>query len=427
MKQNNTTKWHKLDNTANIFPVVANKRMPNVFRLTAVLKEEIDPVLLQQALEETLPWFAAFGVRMKQGVFWSYLETNKAVPRVQEEKECPCRYIDPFQNRKFLFKLLYYQNRVHLEVFHVLSDGTGGMRFLKAICYKYIQLAHSEAFTKQQLATTYGLVGADNTDDGYMKNYVPRAGANFKEPTALHIKGEKLPVDETNVLSGLIHVEQLKAVCKAKEASVTEYITACIIYGVYTEYATETSRHPISIFIPVNLRRFFGTDTSLNFFSNIMVSVPVTGCGLQFENVLAQVKQQFAQKLTREALEKKLAYTAGTEKKLAVRLTPLPIKNMIMRFVFSRSRNGATLTLSNLGVQAVEPIFEPYFEGFRFLLSTNTKEPIKITAGSYKNQMALCFNSLVSENRLAKAVFRILAKEGISVTVESNGGFHEKM
>ncbi|MEG2395030.1 MAG: MFS transporter, partial [Ruthenibacterium sp.] len=66
MKKSSTpTKWHKLDNTANIFPVVASRRMANVFRLTAVLRDEVEPALLQTALEETLPYFAAFNVRLR--------------------------------------------------------------------------------------------------------------------------------------------------------------------------------------------------------------------------------------------------------------------------------------------------------------------------------------------------------------------------
>lgn len=79
------TRWHKLDNTANIFPVVASRRYSNVFRLTAVMREAVDPALLQQALEQTLPYFAAFNVRLRHGLFWNYLETNRAT------RSCPSR------------------------------------------------------------------------------------------------------------------------------------------------------------------------------------------------------------------------------------------------------------------------------------------------------------------------------------------------
>ena len=133
------TRWHKLDNTANIFPVVASRRYSNVFRLTAVMREAVDPALLQQALEQTLPYFAAFNVRLRHGLFWNYLETNRATPQVLPEQDAPCRYIDPVETGRFLFRVLYYGSRVHLETFHVLTDGTGAMQFLKAVCYRYCQ------------------------------------------------------------------------------------------------------------------------------------------------------------------------------------------------------------------------------------------------------------------------------------------------
>uniref|UniRef100_UPI000AAB9D60 hypothetical protein n=1 Tax=Clostridium sp. NkU-1 TaxID=1095009 RepID=UPI000AAB9D60 len=36
-------RWRRLDNTAKIFPVIASENLSNVFRIAAVLKEEVDP------------------------------------------------------------------------------------------------------------------------------------------------------------------------------------------------------------------------------------------------------------------------------------------------------------------------------------------------------------------------------------------------
>ena len=49
-KKKNDLKWDKLDNTANVFPVIAGEGMSNVYRISVTLKEEVDPELLQQAL-----------------------------------------------------------------------------------------------------------------------------------------------------------------------------------------------------------------------------------------------------------------------------------------------------------------------------------------------------------------------------------------
>ena len=50
--------WDKLDNTANLFPVIATEDMTNVYRISVTLTEAIDRVLLQEALNRILPQFS---------------------------------------------------------------------------------------------------------------------------------------------------------------------------------------------------------------------------------------------------------------------------------------------------------------------------------------------------------------------------------
>ena len=70
------------------------------------------------------------------------------------------------------------------------------------------------------------------------------------------------------------------------------------------------AKRPVSIFVPVNLRPIFGTETSLNFFSNLTIILPLARRAVPFEDVMEAVKRQFAEKLTREEFEQKLAFTA---------------------------------------------------------------------------------------------------------------------
>ena len=56
MEQNKwTNRWRRLDNTAKIFPVIANENVSQVFRISVTLKEKVDPELLSQALKDLLP------------------------------------------------------------------------------------------------------------------------------------------------------------------------------------------------------------------------------------------------------------------------------------------------------------------------------------------------------------------------------------
>ncbi len=86
-------RWRRLDNTAKIFPVIANEQVSQVFRISVTLKETVDPELLQQALEEILPEIRNFRVKLRRGLFWYYFEENTRIPKVQRENTYPCRYM----------------------------------------------------------------------------------------------------------------------------------------------------------------------------------------------------------------------------------------------------------------------------------------------------------------------------------------------
>ena len=70
-KKKTISKWRRLDNTANIFPVIASESMSQVFRVSVTLKKEVRPELLQQALEDILPHISNFRVRLRRGLFCS--------------------------------------------------------------------------------------------------------------------------------------------------------------------------------------------------------------------------------------------------------------------------------------------------------------------------------------------------------------------
>ncbi len=112
------------------FPVIAGENMSNVYRISVTLTELVQPDVLQQALNIVLPKMDGFNLRLRMGVFWYYFEENgKPAPKVREESNFPCRYIQQNQNHSYMFRVTFYKYRINLEVFHVLTDGMGGINF----------------------------------------------------------------------------------------------------------------------------------------------------------------------------------------------------------------------------------------------------------------------------------------------------------
>jgi hypothetical protein len=267
MKKNHKeTKWHKLDNTAKIFPVIASENLSNVFRISVTLKEDIKPELLQEALDIVLPWFDVFNVRLRRGMFWYYFETNRHRPVVELESNYPCRYIDPYSNRKFLFRVSYFQNRINLEVFHVLTDGMGAITFLKELTYQYLRL--NDPALKESVKAEPSRECSLNIEDSYLKYYKKSDAKGYKTRKAYQLTGKFMPPTVMGVIHGSIHIPDLKGRCKEKNVSINQYLIAMLIWSIYNEYLNhQICKDPICINMPVNLRKFFESCTTKNFFA----------------------------------------------------------------------------------------------------------------------------------------------------------------
>ena len=98
--------WFRLDNAAKIYPAARSSKWNAVFRMAAVMKDEVNPVLLQQALEDVIDRFPSLKVTLKKGFFWYYFQYLTDTPKVCEESAFPCSMM-PITGRDYLFRVQY--------------------------------------------------------------------------------------------------------------------------------------------------------------------------------------------------------------------------------------------------------------------------------------------------------------------------------
>ena len=108
--------WYKLDLSANVYPTLQRKNFSNVYRISLSLKENIQPDILQKALDMTLSRFPTFQVALRKGLFWRYLEANhRPGPFVQKDIENPCMPMHFKANNRYLIRIYYYEKRINLK------------------------------------------------------------------------------------------------------------------------------------------------------------------------------------------------------------------------------------------------------------------------------------------------------------------------
>ena len=415
-----TNNWRRLDNSAKIFPIASSKKYSSVFRLSAVLKEMVQPDILKKAVDKVLVNLSSFKVKLKKGAFWYYFEENNKEIIVEEEKNYPCKYIDPSTNNDYLFKVTYWENKVNLDIFHSLTDGNSGIIFLREIVYTYIELAHPENFgTKLRLERKL----SNNTEDDYLKNYDKKSKGTKGSKRAYALKGKKLPLAAIGVIHVNINLSQLKEKAGKKGVTITQYLTAILIQAIYeTNYKKNKGKKPIRICIPVDLKKYFKSETVNNFFSYIVVQADMQQKKLQnFDNLLEFVKNEFENKLTKEEINKTMSANVKLGNNAFIRFIPLFLKLIIVKLSYVEIRKHTTTTFSNIGRIGIIGEYQKYIDKFLMLIAPETVEKIKCSSCSFENNLVFTFTSVLENVDVEKEFCKILQQTGIQISVEGNG------
>ena len=424
-RKNADIRWDKLDNTAHLFPVIAGEALSNVYRISVVLKEEIQQEILQVALDIVLPKFDGFNIRLRQGVFWYYFEENgKPAPQVTEETGYPCQFIVQNKNNSYMFRVSYYMCRINLEVFHVMTDGMGGTNFLKELTYQYLRLAHPELSEKygDKLCSDTSL----NREDSFLRNYKTGNANSYKKQKAFLIKGEKLRTGEFGVMHGYINIPELKKVCQQYKVSINEYLVSAYIWSVYTECMHGApGKMPIRVAVPVNLRPYFNSITTKNFFTVVSAEFEVIKENYTFEEVLSIVSESLHAQINKEHLEELFSYNVSNEKYLIARAVPLIIKKLAIIYVYTNAALANTATVTNIGNVSVVEEYKPYIDMFYAYLAMSKGQYLKGTICSYEDTLVFSFSSILKDPSVQRGFFRRLSKDGLGVRIESNGVYYE--
>lgn len=412
--------WRRLDNSAKIFPISTGKKYSTVFRLSAVLKEKVEPNILKEAVMQTLEKYKSFKVRMRPGLFWYYFEHNNKEPIIEEETDYPCKYIDSRRNNNYLFKVTYFENKVNIDIFHSLTDGNGGTIFFREIIYTYLELMYPEVLNDEGRKTRKIEY---NTEDSYMKNYDKKAKSNASSRKAYVISGEKIKLGAISAIHQIIDLEDLKRECKRYNATITQYLTAVLIYSIYQEkYIKYKGKKPIKVCIPVNLKKFFPSKTMSNFFSYITLEAePKKDNANTFDKILEFVKSDFEKRLTEEEIMRTMSANVKIGTNPFIRPVPLFLKKVLVRLSYIEIRKYTTITFSNIGRIGIIGKYKDYIDYFLMLIAPEPVEKIKCSSCTFENKLVFTFTSILQDNKVEKRFYEFLREQGIKIQIESNG------
>ena len=280
--KNSGFEWFKLDNAAKIFPGQNSRSWSNVFRIGVELKEDVDPHLLEKALEMVLPRFPSFDVRIRPAFFWYYLEKNPNKAQVSIDINNYCYRINFKENKGFLFRLYYYTNHIAVDIYHAITDGYGCTVFLSTLVAQYLRLKGYEIPFGDFVLDINEKPQKSEIEDAYTRFASSKAKYNRRDKRVYHAVGTKLPEHMCNYIVGIMSFEQIHEICKRYEVTVTEFFAAILLDIHYQKQLKEKKKQKeVCVQIPVNLRKFYPTDTLRNFVLCLRVKMnPNKGQGL---------------------------------------------------------------------------------------------------------------------------------------------------
>lgn len=413
-------KWYRLDNAGKIFPSVSNARRSNLFRLSITLTEEINPVVLQEALNVTIERFATFNVKLKRGLFWYYLEENKECPVIVQENPFLLEQMTYRESKGFLFRISYYHKRISLEVFHALSDGYGGMQFLKSVTYNYLLLLGKAIDSESMILADIETVREED-QDSFVKNYDKTIKADRKEQKASHFKGTFYDNNWVSLISGTVSEAELKVLCDQYDCSHTQLIIACLITSVYKcQHLLDKKDYPFQVFVPVNLRRFFPSITLRNFSLYVRTQFNLKE-EMAFPDIIAKVKDDLLSELQKDKLHARIVANVKWERIFFMRIIPLFVKQIGFKIGYNILGESATsFSLSNLGRVDIPASMKEYITAIDFTNGAGYSSPANMGVIGYNGKINMTFASKIIERDLQKEFFRTLASLGLNVIIEAN-------
>ena len=425
ISEENKLRWMPLDNAAKIYPAARSHNWTNAFRLSATLKEEVDTKVLQSALDVTIRRFPSLGTRLRKGLFWYYLQQVSHAPAIRQEMSYPLTRMTRKDLRDCALRVIVYHNRIAVEFFHSLTDGNGGVIFLKALVAEYLQQKYHLVIPAEQ-----GVVGRleepspEELEDSFLK-YAGPVSASRRENNAWHLKGTPEPDGFLNVTCFQLPVAQVLEQAHHYCVSMTTFLSAALMQAILNLQAQQIPnrryRKYVRLLIPVNLRRLFPSKSMRNFALYTTPEVDPKLGDYSFEELCQIIQHRMALDVTPKQMSARIATNVKSEQVFLLKITPLFIKNLVMKAVFlAVGERKSCLCLSNLGQVTLPKEMESYVERLDFILSSQAMSPHNCGVLSYKDTLYVNFTRNIVEPNLEREFFLVLREMGLPVEVQSN-------
>lgn len=414
--------WLPLDNAAKIFPAVVSDELTMVFRISAVLRNRININNLFAAVEAISERFPYYKVKLKKGFFWYYLEHTDIEIPVEFDNKTLCRRLP---EGKYMFRILAASNRLSIEFSHILTDGTGALKFFTSLLAMYFEKSGMEIPSDFKFHRPEESVRDEEFEDSYSRYFQDDVPPMPKRSKAFHIPFPLRPVPRFNVLYATFPIHEIKTLAAKKGVNVTVYLTAVYLFVLQDICENRKTigkgrkNRRLRIQIPINLRNIYPSETMRNFSLFVMPEVDLRLGHYTFDEIIKTVYHQIQLETDEKLVNKILARNVGSEKKLLVRSIPLFLKSLILYMkYYSLGARQYSGVVTNLGKVDLPPVLSNCIE--RFIVTApppNKKLKINCAIIGFDEKLVLSFGNITTSREFERKFLKFLSDQDVKVRV----------
>ena len=397
-------KTYAVDNSALLYLALMRKRHTNTYRFTMTMRDEVDPDILQQAMERVYRRFPTIIAGFRREFFRFRVVPVESAPLVLPDPGV----LIPMTREEIAtcaYRIFYRGHDISYEGFHAAADGFGAVASFTTLLAEYLRLKNG---LEIPVCNTLRDLEDDPLDHELEDSYLVH-----QEGEPMHLPSRysyQLPgvYNEPRVYpcSRIYHTDTILAASRKHGVSMTSLLSgvmASAIMDIQTRHRKKLK--PVRIMVPVDLRRLFGSKTLRNF---ILYALPTMEPGdekLPIRELLHRFQNQMKEQLDPRRMASIMAYNVRAQANFFFRAIPVGIKCAVMRLIYRFfGESNSSITLTNLGNIQLPEEMASRVETMQCILTPRAGSPYNCAVIALNGRLTITFSRFCRQPEL-EAVF----------------------
>ena len=399
-----------VDNSAILYLALIRKYHTNIFRFTMTMSEQVDPEVLQKAVDRVCSRFPTVFAGFQPG-FFQYMQ----VPAEQPPQVLPDPGLLINMTREEIarcaYRVYYNGNDIIIEGYHALTDGYGMMASFSTLTAEYLRLRYGI-----EIPTGYPVFDLNEkpnnaeTEDSYLK-YADAKPLHMPSRYSYQLPGYDPKCGPVLRETLVYPVQELLNCARRYGVSITALLSAVMADSIMElqHQRQEKKLRPVRIMVPIDLRKTFPSRTLRNFILYALPTMEVSEYGTGIRELAGKFSRQIKAHLEKDNLAGIIAYNVKTQNMPLFRILPSRVKCGLMRLAYTYfGESNSSLTMTNLGNMALPDEMIPYVNSIILTMMPRMRSPYNCGMYSYNGNFFINLCRFPEESQLEEIFSRKL-------------------